>query len=91
MTNIKHQAYALFNMAYAAGTLIGPLWAGFVHQEAGWGTMAWSLALLSAVTAVPMAIWTGGSLFAAPRRRSLVEGEVEGERRPMSEGLGRED
>ena len=54
------QAYALFNMAYAAGCMIGPIWSGFVSERAGWGTMAWSLGLLSAVTTIPAAIWTGG-------------------------------
>jgi hypothetical protein len=47
------QAYALFNMAFAAGTMIGPIWAGFVVQSAGWGTMGWTLGLLSILTAVP--------------------------------------
>ena len=54
------QAYALFNTSFAAGTLIGPLWAGFVSTQAGWGTMSWSLGLLSMVSAIPAAIWTGG-------------------------------
>ena len=54
------QAYALFNTSFAAGTLIGPLWAGFVSAQAGWGTMSWSLGLLSMVSAIPAAIWTGG-------------------------------
>ena len=54
------QAYGLFNMAFAAGTLVGPIWAGFVLQKAGWGTMTWTLGLLSAVSAVPVFIWTGG-------------------------------
>ena len=54
------QAYGLFNTAFAAGTLIGPIWGGFVLQKAGWGTMAWTLGLLSLVSALPAAIWTGG-------------------------------
>ena len=54
------QAYGLFVMAFAAGTLIGPIWAGYVRDEAGWGTMTWSLGLLSLGGAVPCAIWTGG-------------------------------
>ena len=54
------QAYSLFNASFAAGTLIGPLWAGFVSMQAGWGTMSWSLGLLSVVSAIPAAIWTGG-------------------------------
>ena len=56
------QAYGLFVMAFAAGTLIGPIWAGYVRDQAGWGTMTWSLGLLSLTGAVPCGIWTGGSI-----------------------------
>ena len=55
------QAYALFNMAWAAGTLVGPIWSGYVKQSAGWDTMAWSLGTLGAVTAVPTALWMSSS------------------------------
>lgn len=56
------QAYALFNIAWAAGALVGPFWGGFVYQSAGWGTMGWSLGLLSVLTAIPTFIWAGGSI-----------------------------
>ena len=54
------QAYGLFNTAWAAGSVVGPLWAGFVRARAGWGTMTLSLGLLSAVSALPVLICTGG-------------------------------
>lgn len=57
------QAYALFNAAFAAGCMIGPLLAGFVVQERGWATMAWVLGLLSGVTAVPTFLYMGGFVF----------------------------
>lgn len=57
------QAYGLANMGWALGAVLGPVWAGFVYQSAGWGTMGWTLALLCAVSAVPTAILTGGYLF----------------------------
>jgi MFS family permease len=63
------QAYGLFNFAYASGCLIGPIWAGFVHEKAGWGTMSWTLALLSAFTAVPAGLWTEGWFFKKNKRR----------------------
>jgi MFS family permease len=63
------QAYGLFNLAFAVGCLIGPIWAGFVNERAGWGTMSWSLALLSALSAVPAFIWTEGYFFNKDRRR----------------------
>lgn len=46
------QAYALFNCSWATGSLLGPLYAGFIQQRAGWATMAWCLALLPAVSAI---------------------------------------
>ncbi|KAF1988099.1 MFS general substrate transporter, partial [Aulographum hederae CBS 113979] len=57
------QAYGLFNLAWALGSFIGPIWAGFVNERLGWATMAWSLSLLSFVSAIPMAVWTGGSIL----------------------------
>jgi len=57
------QAYGLFNFAWAAGCLIGPLWAGMVNQRAGWGTMTLTFGLLGIVTAVPTVIWCGGYAF----------------------------
>ncbi|KAF2865107.1 MFS transporter-like protein [Massariosphaeria phaeospora] len=57
------QAYALFNVAFAAGTMIGPLLAGFVVQEKGWRTMAWVLGLFSGFTGIPMFLWMGGWVF----------------------------
>jgi hypothetical protein len=59
-TGAYAQAYGLFVMSYAAGTLVGPLWGGLVNSTAGWGTMTWSLGFLSASGAVPALIWTGG-------------------------------
>ena len=61
------QAYGLFNTAFAGGTLIGPIWGGFVVARAGWDTMAWSLGLLSALSAIPAVLWAGG--FISKRHR----------------------
>jgi MFS family permease len=54
------QAYGLYFCGFAGGALIGPIWAGFMEQRAGWGTMTWSLGLLGGVTALPVLIFTGG-------------------------------
>jgi MFS family permease len=59
-TGAYAQAYGLFVMAFAAGTLLGPIWAGYVRHKAGWGTMSWSLGVFSLAGAVPCLIWTGG-------------------------------
>lgn len=61
-TGAYAQAYGLFVTAYAAGTLIGPLWSGYVEDAAGWGTMAWSLGLFSISAAIPCLIYTGGRI-----------------------------
>lgn len=57
------QAYALFNVAFAAGCMIGPLLAGFIVEASGWGTMALVLGLLSGITSIPALLYLGGWLF----------------------------
>lgn len=57
------QAYGLFNMSFAGGSMAGPLLAGLVRQQAGWGTTTLVLGCLSAFTAVPTLLWGGGSIF----------------------------
>ena len=52
--------WSLVNAAYAAGCLIGPLYAGFIRNEAGWQTMTWCLGLLSAVTGMFLLLCLGG-------------------------------
>lgn len=53
-------AYALFNMAYALGILIGPLWGGYVRDKTDFGTMGWSLSVISGATAVSTFLMVGG-------------------------------
>ena len=72
------QAYGLFNCAFAGGCLVGPIWAGFVKQRAGWGTMSWTLGLLSAVSAVPVVVYSGG-LFTKRHREAKRWGHDEEE------------
>lgn len=62
------QGFGLFNFAFACGSLVGPLWAGFVLEKAGWGTMGWSLGLLSGVAAFVTLVWTGGRIKLRNRR-----------------------
>ena len=47
------QGYGLVNCMWAAGTLVGPIWGGYVVAEAGWATMGWSLAIVSGLSVVP--------------------------------------
>ena len=56
------QGYALLNAGFAAGSLVGPLWSGYIVIESGWGTLGWGLGLLCALTTIPIIIWTRGKL-----------------------------
>lgn len=53
------QAYALYNMAFAGGQLLGPILAGGIRIRAGWSAMTLVLGLLCAVTAIPMGLFSG--------------------------------
>ena len=48
------QVFGLYSMSQAMGMIIGSIWGGYVTDKAGFGTMGWSLALLSSCTAVAM-------------------------------------
>ncbi len=52
--------WSLVNAAYAAGCLIGPLFAGLIRNAAGWPTTTWCLGLLSAFTGVFLLLCLGG-------------------------------
>lgn len=56
------QAYGLYNMAFSGGTLLGPIMGGMIRDSAGWGTVGWSMGLVTFVSAIPQLIWTGGPL-----------------------------
>ncbi|RAH54057.1 MFS amine transporter [Aspergillus piperis CBS 112811] len=43
------QAYGLSNAAFAAGTLVGPLYAGYIREALSWATMAISLGTFSSL------------------------------------------
>ncbi|TGZ77703.1 MFS general substrate transporter [Ascodesmis nigricans] len=59
------QAYGLFNIAFAAGTMIGPLLAGFIRESKGWNIQVLVLGILWLASAVPTIIYTGGKLSSA--------------------------
>ena len=54
------QVNGLYNCAFAAGTMVGPVWAGLVKDHFGWNTMSWSLGLASALMAPFGLFWIGG-------------------------------
>lgn len=63
------QAYGLFNMAWAGGCLVGPLLAGLVTQAHGWSVATLILGCVSMFTAIPIVIYTGGSIFKKTRHK----------------------
>lgn len=63
------QAYGLFNMAWACGSMIGPLLGGLVNSSEGWPTATLILGCVSIFTALPTVIWTGGSIFKLRRKQ----------------------
>ncbi|KAI5807629.1 MFS transporter-like protein [Peziza echinospora] len=75
------QGYGLYNVAFSAGTMVGPVWAGFVTDRWGWGVMGWSLAIVTGVTVVPIAWYMGGVVGEGGtwwRRSEKKAGDVEG-------------
>ena len=52
--------WSLVNAAYAAGCLIGPLFAGLIRNAAGWQTTTWCLGFWSSVTGVFLLLCLGG-------------------------------
>ena len=71
-------AYGLYNTAFAGGMLVGPLLGGFVNQGAGWGTMCWTLAMLSFCSAVLAWLFIGESPLLRRERRDGQVGEEAG-------------
>lgn len=59
-------AFGLINVGFAAGSLVGPFFAGFIRDKAGWGTMTWAMALIAGVTTLPVLLFLGGWLFKRP-------------------------
>ncbi|OOF99250.1 hypothetical protein ASPCADRAFT_42715 [Aspergillus carbonarius ITEM 5010] len=60
-------SYGILNAAFAAGTIVGPFFAGFIRQSAGWKTMTWALALLTGISGIPILLFLGGFLFKKKR------------------------
>ena len=52
-------AYGFQNCAFAAGTILGPVWGGMMVDHLSWGAMGWTLGLLCGVTALPVVMFLG--------------------------------
>lgn len=53
-------AFGLSNMGFAAGSLVGPFFAGYIRQSAGWATMGWALGLIAGFSAIAVLLFLGG-------------------------------
>jgi MFS family permease len=71
------QAYALYTMAFSGGAIAGPLMGGMIRDKAGFGTVGWSMAILTVATAVVQAIWTGGKQSPRVKRAATKESSAE--------------
>ncbi|KAL4767848.1 MFS transporter [Aspergillus nidulans var. acristatus] len=56
-------SFGLSNMAFAAGSLVGPFFAGYIRQNASWGTMGWAIGVITGVTSVLALWWSGGRIL----------------------------
>ena len=54
------KGYGLFNIAFSAGQLGGPLISGFLKDKAGWTVMTITFGIMALATVVPVTTWTGG-------------------------------
>lgn len=61
------QSYGLFNVAFSAGAIIGPLLGGALREHYGFGTVGWVFGVITFVTAIVQLLWIGGNLF--PRKQ----------------------
>ncbi|KIX09606.1 uncharacterized protein Z518_00686 [Rhinocladiella mackenziei CBS 650.93] len=61
------QSYGIFNVAWAAGSLLGPLVSGSIRTAAGWKTMTWTMALWCAVGVLPTVLYSGGMIRKSQR------------------------
>lgn len=68
-------AYGVLNSAYAAGSVVGPFFAGFIRNSAGWGTMTWALALITGVSGVPLLLFVGGFILRKSKSRGALSEE----------------
>ena len=56
------QAFGLMNMAYAIGSVIGPLLGGWLMEKVGWSWITLGAGILSGICVIPCIMYTGGRL-----------------------------
>jgi len=56
------QAYALFNIAWSVGSVVGPLLGGFLHNAVGWNNLVLILGILCLLASFVTMWYTGGKI-----------------------------
>lgn len=86
--------FAIFNLAFSIGALVGPIVAGQILSglgvERGWVALTILSAGLTAVFIPPVLLYVGGPLRLGRRKKEALEQE-EGAERDRTEGEGRSE
>ncbi|MCJ1404224.1 hypothetical protein MMC11_007449 [Xylographa trunciseda] len=56
----KAQSYGLLSCAFAGGSMVGPLYAGFIRGRFGWSMMSLVMGILSSILLILTVLITGG-------------------------------
>ncbi|KAJ6264402.1 hypothetical protein Dda_0548 [Drechslerella dactyloides] len=80
------QAYALFNIAYSGGSVIGPLLGGFLNDAVGWNNVVLVFGVLCLFTSFVTVFYTGGKITkdelpwnALKKKRAVETQEADGQ------------
>ena len=66
-------AYALMNMAYALGSLLGPILGSYIIEKLGWANMTLIVGIMFAFCVIPSILFTGGK----GKRNPMLESQSE--------------
>lgn len=56
------QAFGISACAFSGGCVIGPIWGGFMLNHFGWGTMVWTISLLSVAAAAATCVFLNNEI-----------------------------
>lgn len=85
------QAYGLLSCAFAGGSMVGPLYAGFIRARFGWPVMAVVMGFLSSILLILTLFVTGGHGLCRNRKLFTLSKNGNGERRRRDNGSGGEE
>ncbi|MCJ1281403.1 hypothetical protein MMC26_000722 [Xylographa opegraphella] len=65
------QAYGLLSFAFAGGSMLGPLYAGFIRAQFGWAAMSLVMGVLTLILLGLTVMVTGGHLYGRNRKPGI--------------------